>query len=86
MLSSFRFLVTPYLTQLGGEARLGFASAAMLLAAVVLLHSELALPHLPGGWRFRASWRLVRVVYYVLVGGFIFFLFSPLLAKMIQFD
>eukprot|EP00434_Breviolum_minutum_P018739 symbB.v1.2.016536.t1/scaffold1259.1/size128245/4 len=29
--------------------RLGFASAAMLLAAVVLLHSELALPHLPGG-------------------------------------
>ena len=29
--------------------RLGFASAAMLLAAVVQLHSELCLPHLPKG-------------------------------------
>lgn len=29
--------------------RLGFASAAMLLAAVVQLHSELCLPFLPGG-------------------------------------
>ena len=30
-------------------ARVGFASAAMLLAAVVQMHSELALPQLPGG-------------------------------------
>lgn len=29
--------------------RVGFASAAMLLAAVVQMHSELALPQLPGG-------------------------------------
>ena len=31
------------------STRLGFGSAAMLLAATVQLHAELALPQLPGG-------------------------------------